>query len=246
MNTPSTEFKSSAIYACRRNSVLRNQLEVQTHFEERGWLLGSSHGRCWNNSYTKRFLDAAIALLILISIAPLMLTIALLIKTTSQGPILFSQYRTGYKGRRFRMYKFRTMVTNAEAMKAELAHLNQHSSSPDFKVKDDPRMTPIGKFLRKYSLDELPQLFNVVIGDMRLVGPRPTSFDITTYQSQHLRRLAAPPGLTGIWQVSGRSNIGFDERTVLDATYIQKQSPWQDLSILIRTPFAILKGDGAY
>lgn len=215
--------------------------------QERCWLTGEDEGRGWNNSRTKRYLDASIASLILLAISPLMIVIAFLVKITSKGPVLFAQNRTGYKGRRFRMYKFRTMVADAEALKISLAHLNAHSNeSPDFKVRNDPRITLVGGFLRKYSLDELPQLLNVVLGDMRLVGPRPTSFDITRYEQEHLRRLASPPGLTGIWQISGRSNIGFDQRVKMDEEYFRKQSFWQDMRILVKTPIAILKGDGAY
>lgn len=228
-----------------RNDELRRQVEQaiarEENHHERKYECG------WNNSPTKRYLGAAIALLILLVISPLMLGIAIAVKFTSPGPILFTQVRTGYKGRRFRMYKFRTMVADAEARKATLAHANHHAAkSPDFKVKNDPRITCIGGFLRKYSLDELPQLFNVVRGDMRLVGPRPTSFDITKYDETHLKRLASPPGLTGLWQISGRSNIDFDQRAEMDAEYFRNQSLFQDLKILAKTPFAILKGDGAY
>lgn len=226
-----------------RNNELRRLVE-QAIADEKNNI---KHDCGWNNSRTKRYLGASIALLILLVISPLMLAIAMAIKLTSPGPILFAQYRTGYKGRRFKMYKFRTMVADAEARKATLAAANHHAGkSPDFKVKNDPRITRIGGFLRKYSLDELPQLFNVVLGDMRLVGPRPTSFDITKYEENHLKRLTSPPGLTGIWQISGRSNIDFDQRTEMDAEYFRNQSLFQDLKILAKTPFAIIKGDGAY
>lgn len=228
-----------------RNDELRRLVEQAIAREE---ILVQNKDDCgWNNSQTKRYLGASIALLILLVISPLLLAIAIAIKLTSPGPILFAQARTGYKGRRFMMYKFRTMVVDAEARKADLAHINHHAGkSPDFKVKNDPRITRIGGFLRKYSLDELPQLFNVVRGDMRLVGPRPTSFDITKYDENHLKRLTSPPGLTGIWQISGRSNIDFDQRAEMDAEYFRNQSLFQDLKILAKTPFAILKGDGAY
>ncbi len=236
---------SSRFYT--RNVELRKQVEKAIAREESYLQSGRDTATGWNNSQTKRYLGAAIALMILMFLAPLMFVIAVAVKLTSPGPILFAQYRTGYKGRRFKMYKFRTMVANAEAQKAALSHINHHAgNSPDFKVKNDPRITPIGGFLRKYSLDELPQLFNVVLGDMRLVGPRPTSFDITKYDENHLKRLASPPGLTGIWQISGRSNINFDQRAEMDAEYFRNQSIFQDLKILAKTPFAILKGDGAY
>jgi lipopolysaccharide/colanic/teichoic acid biosynthesis glycosyltransferase len=246
LNTfPTPDIKQIDLPVCRRQDSLRSLIDHATHFEERCWLTGSPHGRSWNNSLTKRYLDATVALVFLIIASPLMLAIALAIKCTSRGPVLFRQQRTGYRGRQFQMYKFRTMVVNAEALKAQIAHLNQHSNSPDFKAKNDPRITRVGRFLRQYSLDELPQFLNVVLGDMRLVGPRPTSFGAHTYEPHHLSRLASPPGLTGIWQISGRANINFDRRVELDVKYIKRQSPCLDLFILIRTPLAIFKGDGA-
>lgn len=158
----------------------------------------------------------------------------------------FFQVRTGLGGKRFRMYKFRTMVPNAEEMKKELMHLNE-LEWPDFKIKNDPRITRVGKFLRRTSLDELPQLFNVFLGDMSLVGPRPTSFKPETYKAWHMERLEVIPGLTGLWQVSGRSNLEFDERVQLDIEYIQRQSMWYDLNLIFKTfETAILKNEGAY
>lgn len=236
---------NTRIYA--RNNELRMRVEHAITSEALCANISGNPGEGWNNSQAKRYLGATIAALILLALSPLMIALAVAVKFSSKGPVLFAQERTGYKGRRFRMYKFRTMVMDAEARKAALAHINHHAgNSPDFKAKNDPRITRIGGFLRKYSLDELPQLFNVVRGDMRLVGPRPTSFDITQYDETHLKRLASPPGLTGIWQISGRSNIGFDQRSEMDAEYFRNQSLFQDLKILAKTPFAILKGDGAY
>ncbi len=232
---------------CRRNRELRSSIEQQVSEHFRCDATGKATHAGWNVSRTKRYTDAAIATLVLVFLAPLMIFIALAIKLTSKGPVFFAQYRTGYLGRRFKMYKFRTMVHDAEKLKAELTHLSHHDNhSPDFKIKRDPRITRIGHFLRKYSLDELPQFYNVIKGDMRLVGPRPTSFPADRYQIEHLVRLAAPPGLTGIWQISGRSDIDFDDRVKLDAQYIRQQSFKQDLRILIKTPLAVLKGDGAY
>lgn len=232
---------------CRCEGCIRSSIEAQLDFDLRCWLTGKPNGRAWNLSRTKRLIDATIATLIVAFFAPLMMFIAIAIKLTSKGPVFFAQDRTGYMGRRFKMYKFRTMVQNAEELKAAMGHLNHHAQqSPDFKVKNDPRITPVGLFLRKYSLDELPQFYNVIKGDMRLVGPRPTSFGVERYEQHHLSRLASPPGLTGIWQISGRSNIDFDGRVELDRDYIRKQSPVQDIKILIKTPMAVLKGDGAY
>lgn len=222
---------------CRRDSELRRLVDIEAASRPKGW----------NHSLTKKYLDALIACLILLMIAPLMIALAVSIKLSSPGPVFYRQLRTGYLGRRFLMFKFRTMVVNADDLKASLASQNTHQGdTPDFKVKDDPRVTPVGKLLRRYSLDELPQLFNVIRGDMRIVGPRPTSFDIYQYKQPHLRRLSSPPGLTGLWQVSGRSHLDFDRRCELDEEYLRNQSPLQDLRILLRTPLAILKGDGAY
>jgi lipopolysaccharide/colanic/teichoic acid biosynthesis glycosyltransferase len=143
------------------------------------------------------------------------------------------------------MYKFRTMVTNAEELKLTYAHLNE-LSWPDFKITDDPRVTSIGRFLRKTSLDELPQIINVFKGDMSLVGPRPTSFDASTYALWHTERLEVLPGITGLWQVSGRSNLDFDDRLRLDVAYIENQSLWLDIKILFRTVTAVFSQNGAY
>ena len=233
--------------ACRRNQILRSKIDLQLNSKFRCPESGRLTHEGWNLSTTKRYIDATIAASVLLFLAPLMLIIAAAVKLTSKGPVFYAQDRTGYLGRRFKMYKFRTMVCNAEELKAQLAHMNhQGNNSPDFKVRKDPRITSVGTFLRKYSLDELPQFYNVIRGDMRLVGPRPTSFSADTYNDDHLVRLAAPPGLTGIWQISGRSDIDFDQRVVLDYQYIRKQSALQDAKILFKTPLAVLKGDGAY
>ncbi|MDX1692630.1 MAG: sugar transferase [Ketobacteraceae bacterium] len=232
---------------CRRDPELRSRIDKQLHSKFLCEKTGQLTHAGWNLSPVKRIIGASIALFILTLLSPLMIAIALAVKLTSKGPVFFAQERTGYLGRRFKMYKFRTMVSNAEDIKLQFAHLSHQShNSPDFKVRKDPRITPVGRFLRKYSLDELPQLYNVIKGDMRLVGPRPTSFAANTYDEDHLVRLAAPPGLTGMWQISGRSDIAFDQRVELDYQYIVEQSPIQDLKILIKTPLAVLKGDGAY
>ena len=230
-----------------RNVLLREEIDRRNDFDPQDWITGGAGQRGWNLSRTKRFIDAVFALVILTILTPILLCILLAVKLTSKGPIFFAQERTGYMGRRFKMYKFRTMVQDAEKLKAEFNHLSHHASdSPDFKIKSDPRITPVGSFLRKFSLDELPQIYNVLKGDMSLIGPRPTSFSAEKYEHHHLVRLASLPGLTGIWQVSGRSNIDFDGRVILDRRYIVQQGPMQDLKILMMTPFAVLKGDGAY
>src|SRR5690606_38548330 len=158
--------------------------------------------------------------------------VALAIRLDSPGPIVFAQDRTGQHGRRFEMYKFRTMVRNAEELKSQLQHLNI-LDPPDFKIPDDPRITRVGRFLRATSLDELPQLWNVVRGDMSIVGPRPTSFDASTYDLWHTRRLEARPGLTGPWQVGARHQTTLDERVRLDEDYIRNRSVRHDLRLVL-------------
>jgi lipopolysaccharide/colanic/teichoic acid biosynthesis glycosyltransferase len=193
----------------------------------------------------KRLFDLTLCLLALPIILPVLAICALLIWIDDPGPIFFKQMRTGKGGTRFFMYKLRTMCTNAEELKLKYAHLNE-LTWPDFKISNDPRLTRIGPFLRKTSLDELPQIFNIIKGDMSLVGPRPTSFDVSTYKLWHTERLEVLPGLTGLWQVSGRSNRDFDERLRLDIEYIERQSFWFDLEILVRTVFAVFSQRGAY
>lgn len=192
----------------------------------------------------KRALDLTICLLALPLLLPLMALCAALVWLDDGRPILLAQSRTGRAGKRFRMYKFRTMVRNAEGLKEQYRHLNE-LSWPDFKIKDDPRMTRVGRWLRKTSLDELPQFFNVLQGNMSLVGPRPTSFDASTYLLWQTERLEVAPGITGYWQINGRSDIDFDVRSRLDIEYIERQSLWLDIQILFKTVPAILSRRGA-
>jgi lipopolysaccharide/colanic/teichoic acid biosynthesis glycosyltransferase len=192
----------------------------------------------------KRAFDLAVCIWLLPVVAILMLLLALIIRLDSPGSILIAQERTGRDGRRFRMYKFRTMVRNAEELKAGLAHLNV-LPPPDFKIPKDPRITRVGMILRQTSLDELPQLFNVLRGDMSLVGPRPTSFEPTTYSLWHTRRLEVTPGITGLWQLKGRNLTTFDERLRLDIEYIEHRSFWLDLKILLQTVPAVFRRSGA-
>ncbi len=193
----------------------------------------------------KRFTDIAICLALLPPSLTVFAVCAVLIWLDNAGRIFFVQARTGQGGRRFMMYKFRTMVSNAETLKQNYADLNE-LSWPDFKISDDPRVTRVGRFLRKTSLDELPQIINVLKGEMSLVGPRPTSFDASTYDLWHTERLEVLPGITGLWQVNGRSDVDFDERARLDIEYIEKQSVWLDFWILYRTMFVIFNQRGAY
>jgi lipopolysaccharide/colanic/teichoic acid biosynthesis glycosyltransferase len=192
----------------------------------------------------KRALDIAVSLTALILVAPILIACALAIRLESPGPVMFSQKRTGRAGRRFPMWKFRTMVANAEELKAELAHLNI-LPPPDFKIPNDPRITRVGRFLRATSLDELPQLFNVLRGDMSIVGPRPTSFPASSYELWHTQRLDVAPGMTGLWQLEGRNATTFDERLRLDVKYIRQMSLSQDLRLMVRTVGAVVRRDGA-
>lgn len=193
----------------------------------------------------KRAFDITVVLLALPVLLPVIVLCALLVKLESgDGPVFFTQQRTGKDGRRFGMLKFRTMVANAEALKKDLSHLNE-LQWPDFKITDDPRVTRIGRFLRKSSLDELPQIFNVLCGDMSIVGPRPTSFQPETYRLWQTARLDVLPGLTGLWQIIGRGSMEFDERVALDIAYIERQSFALDLMILIRTVGTVLRREGA-
>ncbi|WP_228430529.1 sugar transferase [Baekduia soli] len=192
---------------------------------------------------SKRAMDIVLGSTLLLFMLPILAVCWLAVRLDTPGAAVFGQLRTGRDGRRFRMYKFRTMVANAEELKASLAHLNI-LPPPDFKIPDDPRVTRVGKFLRATSLDELPQLFNVVRGDMSLVGPRPTSFSPSTYDVWHTHRLDVTPGLTGLWQIEGRGQMTFDERLRLDVTYIRKASLMYDLQLLLRTFGAVVRRSG--
>jgi exopolysaccharide biosynthesis polyprenyl glycosylphosphotransferase len=194
----------------------------------------------------KRVIDMTGAALGLLILGPLvMLPVAVGIRLTSPGPILFRQKRSGLRGRLFTMYKFRSMVTNAEMLRAELEAFNE-MAGPVFKIGDDPRVTPLGRFLRKTSIDELPQLWNVFKGEMSLVGPRPPiPSEVQQYDPWHRRRLSMKPGLTCLWQISGRNKIGFDQWMKLDLQYIDNWSLWLDLKILARTIPVVLTGLGA-
>jgi len=196
--------------------------------------------------FAKRFMDLFLVVITLPLWLPLNGIIALIIRVTSPGaPVVFTQLRTGKGGRRFHMYKFRTMVPDAEELKSSYAHLNE-LQWPDFKITNDPRITPVGKFLRKTSLDEIPQLFNVLKGEMSLVGPRPTSFGAETYKLWHTSRLDVMPGLTGLWQIIGRAQLEFDDRLRLDIAYIERASLWLDINILFRTVIAVFQFRGAH
>ena len=198
------------------------------------------------NLVVKRAFDITLAGLAVVLSTPLWLLVALAIRLDSPGPILFRQERAGREGKPFICYKFRSMVCGAEAEVAKLKGRNE-ASGPLFKIKDDPRCTRVGRLIRRMSLDELPQLINVLRGDMSLVGPRPgLPSEVAQYQQWHLKRLEILPGLTGLWQVSGRSDISFDEMVLLDIYYGENWSLGTDLRILMRTVPQVLFGDGAY
>jgi exopolysaccharide biosynthesis polyprenyl glycosylphosphotransferase len=202
--------------------------------------------RTWWPLMVKRIIDTVFSLILLIVLAPLFAIVAFLIKFSSNGPILFRQERMGVNKRRFMIFKFRTMVPNAEKMLPELEKQNE-ASGPVFKIRKDPRISPIGKVLRRTSIDELPQLFNVLKGDMSLVGPRP--LPVRDYEGfsedWQRRRFSVRPGITCLWQVSGRSSIPFEQWMKLDLKYLDEWSLWLDMKILARTVSAVLKGSGA-
>jgi len=196
--------------------------------------------------FVKRLIDVTLATMGLLLGAPLFLLIALAIRLDSPGPIIFRQTRVGLRGRHFEMYKFRSMHVGAEEQQDMLAELNE-ADGPIFKIREDPRLTRVGRILRRLSLDELPQLVNILRGEMSLIGPRPPiPAEVEKYQEWHKKRLEAPPGMTGLWQVSGRSRLSFDEMVLLDIYYIENWSLWLDFKILMRTIPKVLLGEGAY
>jgi exopolysaccharide biosynthesis polyprenyl glycosylphosphotransferase len=196
--------------------------------------------------WLKRSFDILFSALVLIALAPVFVLISLFIKLEDGGPIFFSQIRVGKYGRHFRMYKFRSMCLDAEKRFEELKAKNQHREGITFKLKDDPRITRVGRFLRKWSMDEFPQFFNVLKGDMSFVGPRPpVPREVALYTPEDRRRLAVTPGITCFWQISGRSEIDFSGQVALDVRYIESQSFWVDLKIAAKTVPAVLSGRGA-
>ncbi|MGC8833657.1 MAG: sugar transferase [Armatimonadota bacterium] len=195
---------------------------------------------------TKRAMDVFISALLLFGLMPLMLVVAALIKLDSPGPVVLRQRRVGRGLKLFDCFKFRTMVENAQALQAELASLNE-MDGPVFKMRNDPRITRIGKYLRKYSIDELPQLVNVLRGEMSLVGPRPPlPHEVEMYEPRYLRRLDVKPGLTCLWQVSGRNELSFEKWMELDLYYVENRSLLLDIEILFRTIPAVVSARGAY
>ena len=197
--------------------------------------------------FIKRGFDMVVSILMLVLLSPLFALTALCITAESKGPVFYSQTRVGANGRDFMFYKFRSMIVGANDMKAGLMKDNESKDGVLFKMKQDPRVTRVGRFIRKYSIDELPQLLNVLIGDMSLVGPRPATTDeVAQYTLEQRKRLHAMPGITCIWQVSGRSEIPFEKQVQLDIEYIKSTSILNDIIILLKTIPAVLAGKGAY
>ena len=238
---------SQILYPARAVRVYGVRPNLVWHYDQPFFELGSPVLKA-RALISKRIVDVLVSAVLLILLAPLLVAIAIAIMLDSPGSPFFFQERAGLGGKIFRMIKFRTMRVGADAEKAELAHLNHSGDIRLFKIPGDPRITRLGRFLRRWSLDELPQLFNVLIGEMSLIGPRPFfESDFAEYEDHHFRRLDAKPGITGLWQVSGRSELlDFEDVIYLDRQYIEQWSFWLDISILFRTVPAVLRRTGAY
>lgn len=236
----------------RNNEVELRQLEQRLAISNLHIILNIFNKILWKASCNvgqlcKRTLDVVIAGTAIITLLPIMLALAVMIKLTDGGPVLYWQTRVGKWGETFRFPKFRSMVMNAEAEQKKLFDSNLHGSGITFKIKNDPRITRIGRFMRKTSMDELPQLWSIIKGDMSLVGPRPALvLEVARYSLRDRRRLDITPGLTCIWQVSGRSDIPFPEQVRMDVEYIQQQSVWYDIKLILKTVPADITGRGAY
>ena len=224
-----------------RNPLGRCYLNACTHVVRWWW-----HLHLESPQATKRAFDIVVSAAFLLLASPLLAVIALLVKLEDGGPVFFHQARVGRFGQLFKMYKFRSMCPDAEARLKEVLDRNQHSEGVTFKLKDDPRLTRVGKWLRRLSLDEFPQFYNVLRGDMSVVGPRPpVPREVARYSLADRRRLAIKPGLTRLWQVAGRSEIDFSGQVRLDVEYIETQGLWADVKILLRTVPAVVSGRGA-
>lgn len=241
MARPSS-YTDQELLAIERRLQPSARRDAQLALARIAWKISSRAG-----DIAKRTLDLTLASGAILAASPVMLLAALLIKATAPGPVLFWQTRVGKWGRTFRFPKFRSMVVNAEALQKQLMSANQHGEGVTFKIKHDPRITWIGRILRKTSIDELPQLWCVLTGEMSLVGPRPAlEKEVGRYSLDDRRRLDAVPGLTCTWQVSGRSEIPFPEQVRMDVAYIERQSLKQDFILLAKTIPAVISGRGAY
>jgi lipopolysaccharide/colanic/teichoic acid biosynthesis glycosyltransferase len=222
-----------------RGGLLRMQMHLSLRRLAWKWLVSGTDA-------VKRLLDIVGSAAALLALSPLLAIVAALVRLDG-GPVFFAQTRVGRHGREFKMFKFRSMRIDAEKRLAELLAANQHGDGVTFKIKNDPRVTGVGRWIRRFSMDELPQLYNVLIGDMSLVGPRPpVPREVALYTLADRRRLSVKPGITCIWQVSGRAEIDFSGQVRLDVKYIESQSLSQDLRILLKTPHAVVFGSGAY
>ena len=234
------------------------QIGTTVHIIQEDFLEGFKNKKTFDNSFIthqttptkyislkmKEAFDILFSAFVLVITLPIMLIITILIKCTDKGPVFFKQERVGQNGRRFVCFKFRSMILNAESMVEELQHQNE-SDGPTFKIENDPRITKIGKFLRKTSLDEFPQFFNVIKGEMSVVGPRPPLLsEVKQYEKYQLRRLSMKPGITCIWQVSGRNSISFKEWMQMDLDYIDNWSVWLDMKIILKTITVVFKANG--
>lgn len=225
-----------------RPNYLSTRNAFRLFFKRFAWLLVVR-----GTYFVKRCSDIAGSFCLLLCLTPLFMVVAIAIKIESSGPVMFRQTRVGRWGKLFTMWKFRSMYMDAEERKKELEGQNEMAGGTLFKMKSDPRITRVGKFIRKASIDELPQLWNVLTGDMSLVGPRPAlPSEVNTYLLEERRRLDAIPGITCIWQVSGRSEIPFEQQVHLDIDYIESQSLLLDLGLLLKTIPAVFMGKGAY
>lgn len=220
----------------------RFRLRLKMRFKLLAWkaVIFFAHG-------LKRLFDIVASGAALLAASPVFLLTALAIKIEDRGPVFFRQMRVGYRGKQFGMWKFRSMVANAEELKLQLEKQNEMAGGVLFKMKHDPRITKVGHFIRKYSIDELPQFWNVLVGDMSVVGPRPAlAKEVAEYTPEERQRLLAKPGLTCLWQVGGRSDIDFAGQVRLDVQYIRSSSLWTDVKLLFLTIPAVLMGKGAY
>ncbi len=237
-----SELQNELLRRYSRMSYFKNNISLRLQLKRLVWLAVIRGAY-----FVKRIIDIVTSILLLIMLSPLFILIMLLIYINSPGPVFFKQTRVGRWGKLFTMWKFRSMYLDADQRLKEIMAENEMSGGVIFKMKNDPRVIPIGRFIRKASIDELPQLWNVLKGDMSLVGPRPAlPSEVNQYSLQDRQRLEVIPGITCIWQVSGRSNIPFPQQVQLDTEYIQSQSLLLDLKLLLKTIPAVLLSRGAY
>jgi len=241
MSTRISRLQLMRHFAAAQTPLGRWQLNTHVHCRRWWWRAVCAAGRI-----AKRTFDIVTSVGLLLLFSPLYALIAVLIKLEDGGPVFFSQRRVGCHGREFKFYKFRSMCVDAEARLKKLLAANQHKEGVTFKMKNDPRLTRTGRWLRRFSMDELPQFYNVLIGDMAMVGPRPpVPREVALYTLADRRRLAVKPGITCLWQINGRSEIDFSGQVKLDVKYIEEQTVWRDVEIMVKTVPAVISGKGA-